>query len=280
MYCNSTQINCIDQFVNYNEYKLTYIILSSFLFVLSIILSLYFKKHKKNHMKNMYNLNVIFMSICMVMYSVDPNGLNNIYPTWFVILLSDLTTCSGISIIFFYIYILIFARCHLYHTSIFINKIKIFHISIYILIFLLGLLQTFVNNKLFYSIKMFTFVVILGIVTVYFNKSMKYLIELVGDHHVYKTKINKLKNYMYIYNVLIFLIMGFQLYIGINNLLKNIYIQTKYIPSSEWIFLFFKCLSILLFWCFSIDWSNCFLCKKKETMLSDFTTYNLDNIGK
>ena len=278
MYCNTTQIK--NKYLNYNDYILTYNILSALLFTVSIILFFYFKKHKKNHLKNMYNLNIIFMSMCMILYSVDPNGLNNIYPIWFVILLSDLTTCSGISIVFFFIYMSIFVTCHLYYKNTYIRKIKIAHILIYITIFILGLLQSLINYRLFYSVKMFTYVFILLSITIYFNISIKSLIEVVGEHFVYKGKITKLKRYMIMYNLLILLITGFQLYVGINNLLNTKCIQTKYIPSSDWIFLFFKCSSIVLFWCFSVDWSKCFLCKKKELMLAEFTNSDLNNIGK
>lgn len=269
MFCNHTNIN--NEYSNINTYILTYQILSSILLTLSIALFFYFKRIKNNNIKNLYNLNVIFMCLCMFVYSFDPNGLNNIFPKWLVILLSDLTTCSGISIIFFFIYMSIFITCHLYYKNTYIKKIKIIQILIYIVILTLGLLQSTVNYKLFYSIKMFTYVFILLSVTIYFNISMKNLIYTVGEHIAYKWKINKLKRYMILYNILIFVIIGFQSYMAIINLLNKCK-ESSNIDKSDWIFLLFKFLSIILFWCFSIDWSKFMSCFKKEIIIPDLTS--------
>lgn len=271
MYCNHTNIN--NDHYDINKYIITYQILSSILLTLSIALFFYFKRIKNNNMKNLYNLNVIFMCLCMFVYSFDPNGLNNIFPSWLVVLLSDLTTCSGISIIFFFIYISIFITCHLYYKKTYLKKIKILQVLIYIVILTLGILQTTISYLFFYSIKMLTYVIVLLSVTIYFNISMRNLIYSVGDHIAYKWKINKLKRYMIIYNILISTIISFQLYMAIINLLNKCN-TSKNIDKSDWIFLLFKFLSIMLFWSFSIDWSKFFYCLKKEELIPNITSFN------
>lgn len=242
-------MNCVYK-TNYNDFydsfRIIYICASIILLIFSVVI-FYYKRKTNNQIKNIQNFNIILMTLFMLIYSVDIDGYYNIYPQLLVTILSDLTTCGGISIIIIYLYVLINI---IPIRNSYINKklIQIIHILLYLLIFVFGLLQNYVNYNIFYNIKLILYAVILLSITLLFNKLMFHTLIYMKQNIIYTPSIHRIKKYLVVYNILSSIIIIYQLYISIYNLnFNNI---SKCNVTSSILFFIFKLVSIILYYFF------------------------------
>ena len=245
----------------YNDFRIVYLVITSIIFLGSGFI--YWTKKEHNHnqnykIKNDQNLNIICMSFCMLLYSIDPDGFFDIYPNIIVILLSDLTTCFGISIIILYLHVLIRASIINYNTLSY-RHLNIIHRLLYIIAIIFSFLQEYVNYNIFSNIKLILFGTLIAYLSIFFNKMMLRTLQYMKDNTIHINSVNRIKKYVIIYDILIFTIIIFQYVSGIIGLKNNNNIYCNHLESI--LFFTFKILTIILYYCFTIK------CKKNRTRI-------------
>ena len=248
----------------YNYFRIVYLVITSIIFLGSGFIYWTKKKdHTQNYkIKNHQNLNIICMSFCMLLYSIDPDGFFDIYPNIVVILLSDLTTCFGISIIILYLHILI--RVSIINCNILTyRKLNIIHRVLYIIAIMFSFLQEYVNYNIFSNIKLILFGTLIAYLSIFFNKMMFLTLQYIKDNTIHINSVYRIKKYVIIYDILIFTIIIFQYVSGIIGLKNNNNIYCNHLESI--LFFTFKILTIILYYCFTIK------CKKNKTLIPAIT---------
>ena len=223
---NNTCILASDYYsTSYTTIQILFLLFSSIGIIINVYFNyLFYKKNNKLTIKNFLFTSLLTSNLLILIEFIDPFGFANNIPYLINVLLSDISTWISLSL-FFYVLILLTNTMNFYNF----NKMNIFNyifiVMSFILSIVLGILQGIDNHNIWRGIKL----ILLAIVEIF----MMYILNF----NIIKTIINIITDIFLlerlyikttIFNVLLTIIICFQIFIGIESFNKNHFPELNY----------------------------------------------------